>query len=316
MAENHFKLSVIIPCYNEEENISNLFQELSKQLLTYPDCEIIFVDDGSHDKSIEILKSLASKDERLKYISFSRNFGHQNALKAGLDYSSGDCVVSLDADMQHPPEMISKLITKWKEGFDVVYTIRVNEEGISFFKKLTSKTFYQIINFLSNTSVEQGAAGFRLLDRKVVDEIKKFDESYLFIRGIVSWVGFKQISIEYKPNDRFAGTTKYSLKKMVHFASSGITSFSTKPLKISIYAGFIIALIAFIYGLYVIYSAFFTNKVVPGWASVATSVLFIGGLQLIMIGILGEYLGKLFIENKRRPNYIIKDMNLTPSSKK
>jgi polyisoprenyl-phosphate glycosyltransferase len=303
-----FSLSIVIPCYNEEGNIERMYQELNKELQSYS-YEIIFVNDGSRDKTLEILKSLAAKDSHIKYISFSRNFGHQNALKAGLDHSSGDCVISMDADLQHPPVLIKTLLEKWNEGFDIVNTIRIKEEGLSLFKRFSSKLFYKVINFLSNTEIQEGAADFRLMDKKVVDAFKSLNENYLFIRGLVSWVGFTQTAIEYKPSDRFSGTTKYSLKKMVHFASSGITSFSTKPLKISIYIGFIIAMAAFIYGLYVIYCALYTTKVVPGWASVTTSILFIGGLQLIMIGILGEYLGKLFMENKRRPNYIIKEKN-------
>ena len=310
MTEKKFKISIVVPGFNEEANIPHLYRELVKELAKYEDYELIFISDGSRDNTVNVLKELASKDSKVKYISFSRNFGHQNALKAGLDHASGDCVISMDADLQHPPELIGKLVEKWQEGFDVVYTIRINEKGISFFKKLTSKVFYKIINMLSNTPVQPGAADFRLLDKKVVEELRKMKENYLFIRGLVSWVGFSQTSIEFKPNERFSGTTKYSFRKMMHFATSGITSFSTKPLKISIYIGFIIALLAFLYGIYVLYSAFFTNKVVPGWASVATSVLFIGGLQLIMIGIVGEYLGKLFVENKHRPNYIIEESNI------
>lgn len=315
MPENDLKLSIIIPCFNEDKNIVYLYQALNKVLTTYQNCEIIFVDDGSTDHTVEVIKALIINDSRLKYISFSRNFGHQNALKAGLDLSTGDCVITMDADMQHPPDIIPKLIHKWQEGFDIVYTIRVREKGLSFFKKITSQLFYKMINLLSSTPIQEGASDFRLLDRKVVDEIKKLDENFLFIRGIVSWIGFNQTSVEFEPNERYSGTSKYSFKKMVHFATSGITSFSTVPLKMSIYIGFIMALMAFIYGFYIIYCALFTHKVVPGWSSVTTSVLFIGGLQLIMIGILGEYLGKLFIENKRRPNYIIKEMNLTSVSK-
>ncbi len=310
MPKDGFKLSVVIPCYNEEGNIPVIYEKLSEQLSKYTNYEIIFIDDGSSDNSLSAIKNLSGQNSKVKYISFSRNFGHQPALKAGLDNSTGDCVISMDADMQHPPELIDLLIEKWKEGYDVVYTIRNNEERISLFKKLTSKYFYRILNTLSNTEIQEGAADFRLLDKKVVDVIKALKENYLFVRGLIFWVGFKQTMIEYKPNQRFSGTTKYSVKKMMHFAASGITAFSTKPLKISIILGFIIAFIAFIYALFAMYASIFTNRAIPGWTSVIVSVLFIGGIQLIMIGILGEYLGKLFMENKRRPNYIISEMNL------
>lgn len=313
MRSAHFKLSVVIPCFNEEGNVVPMYNKLKEQLSDFHSYEVIFVDDGSTDLTLDKLKSIAESDEKIKFISFSRNFGHQNALKAGLDNSTGDCVISMDADLQHPPELIGKLVGKWKEGYDVVYTVRVNEENISFLKKFTSKKFYKIVNGLSDTEIKEGAADFRLLDRKVIDVIKALKENYLFIRGIVSWVGFRQTYFEYVPNQRFSGTTKYSLNKMIKFASSGITAFSVKPLKISIFLGSVIAFISFIYGIYAISVALFTDKTIPGWTSVIVSVLFIGGIQLLMIGIIGEYLGKLFMENKRRPNYIIKEKNIDSS---
>jgi len=305
---NNFKISIIIPCYNEENNIVPIYDQLTEILIKYSDYEIIFVDDGSTDLTFKNLKALAEKDAKVKFISLSRNFGHQNALKAGFDYSEGDCVISLDSDLQHPPEIINDLINKWKEGFNVVYAVREGK-NVPFFKKLTSKLFYKTINSISDTDVPYDAADFRLLDRKVIDELKQFKENYLFIRGLVSWIGFKQTTIKYKQNKRLTGKSKYTYRKMIKFASSGITSFSTKPLYLSMVIGFIIASIAFLYGLFAIYAVVFTDKAITGWTSVIVSVLFIGGIQLIMIGILGEYLGKLFMENKRRPNYIIKEKN-------
>jgi polyisoprenyl-phosphate glycosyltransferase len=303
-------ISLVVPCFNEEGNIEAIYQLIKNELDTFVDFELVFVDDGSTDQTLPKIIQLSQQDSRVRYINLSRNFGHQNALKAGLDLATGDCVISLDADLQHPPRLIKEFIEKWQQGYEVVYSVRKSDPDLSIFKRLTSKLFYKFINFFSDTSIQEGAADFRLLDRKVVNVIKSLPENYLFIRGLTSWVGFHQIGIEYKPEKRFSGQTKYSLKRMIHFASSGITSFSTKPLRLSIYLGFFIAIVSFIYGLFAIYEAIFTSNVIQGWTSVIVSVLFIGGIQLIMIGILGEYLGKLFMENKRRPNYIVKETNL------
>ncbi len=204
----NFKVSVVIPCFNEQENISFIYDDLIKIIDDYSEYEIIFIDDGSTDNTLDIIKKLTVYNKSVKYLSFSRNFGHQNAIKAGLDYSSGDCVISLDADLQHPPEIIDKMIKKWLEGYDVVYTIRINAK-LSFYKRITSKLFYKIINILSSTKIQQNAADFRLLDKKVVEQIREIKENYLFIRGLVSWIGFKQTFIKYKSKERFAGNTKY-----------------------------------------------------------------------------------------------------------
>lgn len=303
-------ISIVVPCYNEEGNIEAIYQLIKNELDSLVNFELIFVDDGSTDLSLMRIVQLSQQDSRVRYISLSRNFGHQNALKAGLDNAMGDCVISLDADLQHPPKLIKEFIEKWQQGFDIVYSIRKDDPELGLLKRLTSKFFYKFVNLFSDTTIQEGTADFRLLDRKVVNVIKSLPENYLFIRGLTSWVGFNQIAIEYYPEKRFSGKSKYSLNRMIHFASSGITSFSTKPLKLSIYLGFTIAMISFIYGLFAIYEAIFTSNVIQGWTSVIVSVLFIGGIQLIMIGILGEYLGKLFMENKRRPNYVIKETNL------
>lgn len=305
----HSQISVVIPCFNEEENIHTLYGDLKSRLRSYA-YELIFVDDGSKDTTPEVLKALAAKDPSVRYISFSRNFGHQNALKAGLDASSGACVISLDADGQHPPELIPEMIRKWKEGYEVVLTIRDDRENTGVFSRMASKLFYRLLNLFSETKIEAGSADFRLLDRKVVNELKKLGERDLFLRGLVNWVGFRKTSITYVPQKRIAGTSKYSLSRKFRFAAAGITSFSTRPLKISIIIGFLFAFLAFLYGIYALYIALFTTKNVTGWASLIISVLFIGGIQLIMIGILGEYLGKMFIENKQRPNYIVRETNI------
>ncbi|MEA3317442.1 MAG: glycosyltransferase family 2 protein, partial [Bacteroidota bacterium] len=247
---NNFKLSLVIPCYNEEDNISFLYENIIPFIKEYSH-EIIFINDGSTDDTLNKIKTLSNKYHNIKYICLSRNFGHQNALKAGYDNSSGDCVISLDADSQHPVYLIKDMIVKWQDGYDVVYTIR-NDNNTKFIKKYSSKLFYKLINKLSNTEIHQGAADFRLLDKTVINEIRKLNENYLFIRGLISWVGFKQIAIHYTPEERHSGETKYSIKKMLNLASSGITSFSTRPLKISIFLGFFIAFFAFLYALYAI----------------------------------------------------------------
>lgn len=306
-----FKISVIIPCFNEDGNIELIYTELVKQLHKYNSYEILFVDDGSTDSTLDAIKQLCEEPEStVRFISLSRNFGHQNALKAGLDFATGDCVISMDGDMQHPTETIDLLIAKWLEGYEVVYTIRKESRDLPLFKKYTSKLFYKLMNYISDYEIKNGAADFRLLDRKVVNVLKNLPENFLFFRGLVSWVGFKQAEIVYIPNERYSGQTKYSVSKMMHFASSGITSFSVKPLKLSIIIGVIIASVAFIYALFVLWAFLFTNRAIQGWTSVILSVLFIGGIQLIMIGIIGEYMGKMFLENKRRPNYIIRENNI------
>ncbi len=304
-------ISIVVPCYNEEDNILVFYREILKVLNSKGyHYELIFVDDGSKDKTLEILRLLAQEDKNVKYISLSRNFGHQNALKAGLDFSKGDVVISLDADLQHPVDVIPLLIDKWHEGYDVVYTIRKDHENISFFKKQSAKLFYTISNNLSGVKVEPGAADFRLLGRNVVDAFKLMPENYLFIRGIISWLGFNQIAIQYQAAERHSGTSKYTLKKMVKLASNGITSFSTRPLKLSIYLGVIFAFLAFLYAIYAVNIYLFSDDVVTGWTSVLFSIVFFSGINLIMLGIIGEYIGKIFIENKRRPNYIIKENNI------
>ena len=306
---NNFKLSVVVPIFNEEPNILELNGRLTKALATIENYEVIFVDDGSKDKTLSLIKKLSAENEKIKYLSFSRNFGHQNALRAGLAYASGDCVVSMDGDLQHPPELIPKLVEKWQEGFKIVYTVRQDSQKLSFFKKGTAKLFYSIMAKLSDVNIPRGAADFRLLDRQIVEIILKIEENTFFLRGLVAWLGFDQFAIEYAPEERFAGKTKYSLKKMISFAITGITSFSVKPLRLATVVGFVIAFLAFLYAIYALYVKIFTDSALSGWTSVLVSVLFLSGIQLITFGIMGEYIGKLFMQAKGRPNYIIKENN-------
>jgi dolichol-phosphate mannosyltransferase len=309
---NKPEISIVIPTYCEEGNIFELYEQLQRELSKSEihSFEIIYVNDGSNDNSLEKIKELAIRDERVKYIHFSRNFGHQNALRAGLDFAKGDAVISMDADLQHPPELIPTLIAFWRAGNKVVYTKRKDKNDLSFFKKLTSKMFYKLVNYLSETKLEEGTADFRLLDRSVVEALKNFNENNLFYRGIIPGLGFRQHGIDYIPNVRFSGNTKYTFSKMVRFALTGITSSSAKPLYFSIYLGAFLALCSFFYALYAIYVSLFTTEAVAGWTSTIASILFIGGIQLMMLGIVGIYLGKLFSESKKRPNYIIEESNI------
>ncbi len=309
------KISVIIPVFNESGNIIPLAIRLNEVLSEYPNRQVLFIDDGSIDNSLQILHQLHQQDNRIGYISFSRNFGHQHALRCGIDYADGDCVISMDGDLQHPPELIPEMIKKWQEGYDIVYTQRTDEEGIGIFKKITSALFYKLMNYLSDVSLEPGTADFRLLDKRVANVIKNSHEQGLFVRGFISWMGFKQYKITYRAASRHSGKTKYSIRKMLSFALNGITSFSIKPLRFSIVAGTLISALAFVYAIYaVILYLFFPEKAVPGWASVLVSVLFIGGIQLLFLGVLGEYLGKLFMQAKQRPGYIVKESSIHEKS--
>lgn len=300
-------ISIVIPSYNEAGNVQLITDKLKKELEGKGAFEIIFVDDGSTDQTLEEIKRVKKTENYVKFISFSRNFGHQKALKAGLDYAKGDCVISMDADLQHPPELVCQLIDKWREGYDVVYTLRNEHPNTSFTKRVTSRLFYRMINKFSDVDIPLGAADFRLLDRKVVDELVKFKENWLFIRGLVSWLGFRQAGIEYTVQQRYSGRSKYSISKMLSFAVQGITSFSILPLRIAIILGILFSFSSFIYVLYSLYIKIFTNFTIKGWTSLLISVLFLGGIQLICLGFVGEYLGKMFIETKERPAYIIKE---------
>lgn len=314
MRKKEYKVSVIVPVFNEEGCISALFEKLIFVLKNYSDYEVLFVDDGSRDNTLENLKKLNAKNSKINYISFSRNFGHQNALRAGTKFADGDCIISLDGDLQHPPEMIPELIKKWEEGYDIVYTIRKDINNISLIKKITSKFFYKIMDAVSDINFEFGEADFRLLDRKVAAELNKLNENEVFFRGMVKWLGFNQIGIKYTPEKRIWGSSQYSREKMFGLAISGITGFSIKPLRVSTMLGIIMVLISVIYGLYSIYECIFTESAIEGWTSVFFMIIFIGGIQLIMIGILGEYLGKTFIETKKRPHYIIRESSLDRGS--
>jgi polyisoprenyl-phosphate glycosyltransferase len=303
-------ITIIIPIYNEVSNVNTMLEAIKLTFipLSY-DYNIIFVDDGSSDDSLFFLKKISVANPLVKYISFSRNFGHQNALKAGLDMSDADAVISMDGDMQHPPSLIPQLISLWEHGNDVVYTIRQDEKDVPILKRKTSNLFYSILNRLSSIELEKGTADFRLLDRKVVDVLREIKEYDLFWRGMVKWLGFKQASVEYAAAQRASGVSKYNFRKMLELALKGITSFSTKPLTIAIYLGFICSVSALLFIVYAIIS-FYSGYTISGWASVIVTIAFLGGIQLMILGIIGMYLGKLFMQSKQRPHYIINETNI------
>lgn len=305
-------ISVIVPTFNEEGNVEKLFTKV-KTNLDNQKFEIIFVDDGSTDNSLEVLKSMAIKNNEVKYLSFSRNFGHQAALRAGLKVAKGDAVISMDADLQHPPEILPKLIEKWKNGYEIVYTKRDDSksEKVGIVRKSIGELFYKIINYLSGLSIDPGAADFRLLDRKVVDVINEFPEPNLFLRGLVNWIGFKSVAIEYVPAKRFSGKSKYSLNKLFSLALNGITQFSVKPLRISIIIGFLMAGAGLFYGIFALADYYVSNHTTSGWTSLIIVILLTSGIQLIVLGIVGEYVGKTFLQTKERPDYILSDSNIT-----
>ena len=304
------KISIVIPVYNEEENIQIIADELSRVLADCNNYEIIFVDDGSKDKTLEKIKQVCRSDKRVFFLSFSRNFGHQNALRAGLDCSTGDAVVTMDGDLQHPPEVIPEMIAKWKEGFDIVFTTRRDSQETPALKRNTAKWYYRIINRIADIDLKRGAADFRLMDRKVVDSLKRFDEKAIFYRGLVAWLGFRQYELVYDPLQRMFGETKYSFRKMLRLAVDGITSFSLFPLRAAAVIGMIMAVFSFIYVVYALYIKFFTASAVSGWVSIMAGIYFLGGIQLIFLGLCGEYIGRIFMEVKKRPNYIVAESNL------
>ena len=303
------KLSIVIPCYNEEAVIVETFrrlQDLSKQIIELElELELIFVDDGSNDETLSLLKNFAKFDKRVKVISLTRNFGHQIAVTAGIDLANGDAVVLIDADLQDPPEVIGQMIEKWKQGYDVVYGLRSERSGESTFKIFSAYCFYRLLNKLSDTPIPVDAGDFRLMSQRVVNVLRCMPERDRFMRGMISWIGFKQIALPYKREGRFAGHSKYPLKKMLRFAVDGVMSFSTKPLKVSIALGVSSSLLALIGIIYALYLRIFTSIWVEGWTALMITILFLGGVQLISVGILGEYIGRIYVESKKRPLYII-----------
>lgn len=269
--------------------------------------ELIFVDDGSKDRTLQILATLQPQNPHIRILSFSRNFGHQLAVTAGIDHARGDAVVLIDADLQDPPELIPEMIKKWKEGYEVVYGQRILRRGETYFKRITARLFYRLLNRLSEVPIPLDTGDFRLMGRRVVDELIKMREHHRFIRGMVSWVGFKQTPVFYDRRPRFAGKSKYPLRKMIRFTMDGIVSFSATPLKVATYLGFLTALLSLAGIIYVIFVRLRTNNWVPGWTTTIIAIMFFSGVQLITVGIIGEYVARIHRESKHRPLYILKE---------
>jgi dolichol-phosphate mannosyltransferase len=308
-------LSIVSPCYNEQDVIETFYMEL-KKILSAVDMshEIIFVDDGSGDRTLEVLNRIAEKDPSVKVYSFSRNFGHQIALTAGLNAAKGDAVIMLDSDLQHPVSLIPEMIAKWKESYEIVSAVRKNTEGVSFYKKFTSRSFYRLINWLSDIEIPDGAADFCLLSRRAYTALRDMPEKHRFLRGMVSWVGMKRTFLPYVAQPRCAGHSKYSLFKMISLATEAVTSFSSLPLKLATRIGLLVSLAGFLYFLWILLRYFLVGDLVSGWGSLICVILLLGGTQLTFIGLIGQYLSRIFEEVKNRPLYVLKQHPEEPPS--
>lgn len=304
-------ISLVIPVYNEELNIVNCYERIADVFSKLSvDCEIIYVNDGSRDYSIDIIKKLAKSDPRVKYMDFSRNFGHQVALTAGLKNASGEYLVFMDGDGQDPPEIIPILFEKANMGFDVVYCRRKSRRGESFFKKMSARYFYRLLNFLTDVDIPLDTGDFRMISRRVVETLKLMPEKNRYLRGQIAWLGFDTTYIEFDREPRFKGETKFSLSKMLKFAFDGIFGFSNLPLRLTTFLGLLVSLFAFLLIIYAVVQNYFGRTIV-GWTSLEISILLLGGAQLISIGIIGEYLGRMNDNIKKRPDYIVKESNFT-----
>ncbi|NJK47046.1 glycosyltransferase family 2 protein [Candidatus Gracilibacteria bacterium] len=308
MPPNDVELSVVVPCYNEEPNLDYLFERLTAVLARLNlEYEIICVNDGSVDNTLKRLIEYHHRNPTIKIVNFSRNFGKEIALSAGIDYTIGAAVVPIDADLQDPPELIEQLLAKWREGYDVVYAVRRSRKGETWFKRLTAGAFYRVISAMTNITIPQDTGDFRLLDRQVVEALKQLPERRRFMKGLFAWVGYQQSAIEYDRDPRYQGNTKWNYWKLWNFALEGITSFSFAPLKIWSYVGLVISLVSFVYASFLVIRTLIFGIDVPGYASIMVAVLFLGGVQMLSLGFIGEYLGRVYDEVKQRPLYLVRD---------
>jgi polyisoprenyl-phosphate glycosyltransferase len=307
------ELSIVIPIYNEAAVIPELHKRLLGLIgLLYGACgigekdvEFVLVNDGSRDESLALLLRFFGELSQFKIVNFSRNFGHQIAVSAGIDIAKGNAVVLIDADLQDPPEFIADLYKKYREGFDVVYAVRAGRKGETFFKRITAKFFYRLLRWITKISIPVDTGDFRIMSRRTVDTLKGMPERHRFLRGMVAWIGFNQTGIPYQRRERFAGSTKYPFHKMVRFAVDAITSFSTAPVRVVMWFGFLSSLAGLLYSVHVLYIKLFTSKTVPGWSSLMVAILIMSGIQMITLGVIGEYVGRITEEIKKRPLYII-----------
>lgn len=308
-------ITILVPCYNEEEVVGLLYEQLILVLDDLPqyDFEVLFVDDGSRDRTLEVIKALKSKDHRIEYVEFSRNFGKETAMLAGMDYASGDALITLDADLQHPPEKIKEMIYWWEKGYDDVYTVR-DKKSASKFNQWASSVYYRILEYFTQEEIYPHAGDFRLLDRKCIDSLVEMRENHRYTKGMYSWIGFKKKELTYEEGDRAAGKTHWSFIDLIQLAIDGLTSYSVAPLRLSSFVGLVISGLAFLFLLFEIIKVLIYNQAGSGYATLLVAVLFLGGIQLIFLGVIGEYLGKVFVESKERPNYLVQESSKEISS--
>ncbi|MGQ3380000.1 glycosyltransferase family 2 protein [Priestia endophytica] len=304
-------ISIIIPAYNEEDVLEQLYEKLTFVIEAIPnyDFELLFINDGSKDRTLEIIKEMRETDDRISYVDLSRNFGKEIGMMAGFDYAKGDAVIIIDADLQDPPELIPEMIKYWEQGYDDVFAKRRSRAGETWMKKWTAKTFYRVLQKITKIPVQENTGDFRLLDRRCIDALRTLRETQRYTKGMFSWIGYHKKEILFDRNPRAAGETKWNYKKLMDLAIEGITSFTTAPLRLSTYFGFTISLCAFIYMIFIIVKTLVVGEMVQGYPSLMTVMLFLGGIQLISLGIIGEYLGKIFTETKRRPLYFVDEYN-------
>ena len=305
------KISIIIPAYNEEESLPFLYEKLNKLMdnMEQYEFEILFVNDGSKDKTIELIKQYREKDTRYCYVDFSRNFGKEIAMIAGLDYVTGDCVIFMDADLQDPPELIPELVKYWKEGYDDVYARRRSRDGETFFKKFTSKMYYKVLQKMTKIEIQKDTGDFRLLDRRCVNALIKLRESQRNTKSMFSWIGYKKKEVLYDRDARIAGKTKWNYMKLIDLALDGITSFTTSPLKLATWISIPTFIMLFIYSIYIIAKCFITHTFIQAFQAIILLILFFSGIQILLFGIVGEYLGRIFMETKNRPLYLVNEYN-------
>ena len=305
------KITIIIPAYNEEESLPHLYERLEKLMnsMEHYEFEILFVNDGSKDNTINLIKEYREKDNRICYVDFSRNFGKEIAMIAGLDYATGDCVIFMDADLQDPPELIPELVKYWEEGYDDVYAKRNSRKGETWLKKFTSKMYYRVLQHLTNIPIQEDTGDFRLLDRRCVNALKKMRESQRQSKSMFSWIGYKKKEVLYDRDPRIAGQTKWNYKKLVDLAIDGITSFTTSPLRISTYISIPTFIVLFVYFVYVIAKCIVTSTIIQAYQAIILLILFFSGVQILLFGIIGEYLGRIFNESKDRPLYLVNEYN-------